>query len=243
MAAEWISIPKVEGNASRQAHCDLPKDTFEREMGKEGFYGPSTQFHHYHPPTSWSKIEGPLRPRAFDSTKLSNLTECPWQAPLLLSNKNILVRIWKTNSSMNHLVRNGDGDELLFVHQGNGDLFCDFGHMQFSEGDYIMLPRGTMWRIETQNALSLLMIEASNNSYQLPEKGVVGNHAIFDAAMLDTPCIDQAFIAQQNEVDWRVVVKRRRTLSTITYPFNPLMLSVGTVHFVRSVLICVISGS
>ena len=52
---------------------------------------------------------------------------------------------------MDHLVRNGDGDELLFVHAGAGDLFCDFGHLSYRDGDYIVLPRGTMWRIETSS--------------------------------------------------------------------------------------------
>ncbi len=45
------------------------------------------------------------------------------------------------------LARNADGDTLLFVHQGHGDLFCDFGHLAFEAGDYLYLPRGTMWRL------------------------------------------------------------------------------------------------
>jgi homogentisate 1,2-dioxygenase len=65
----WISLPKVEGTASRQAHADLPSGTFERELGKEGFYGPSTQMYHRHPPTGWDQVQGPLRPRAFDTTQ------------------------------------------------------------------------------------------------------------------------------------------------------------------------------
>ena len=27
----------IEGTASRQAHCDLPEGTFEREIGRAGF--------------------------------------------------------------------------------------------------------------------------------------------------------------------------------------------------------------
>jgi len=71
--------------------------------------------------------------------------------------------------------------------------------------------------------MDLLMIEATSSSYQLPEKGLVGNHAIFDPAMLDTPAIDAAFLAQQSDdAQWQVEVKRRNALSLITYPFNPL---------------------
>ena len=43
---KYISFPRVEGLASRQAHCDLPKGTYEREFGRDGFFGPSTHLYH-----------------------------------------------------------------------------------------------------------------------------------------------------------------------------------------------------
>ena len=51
--------------------ADLPPGTFERELGKEGFFGPATHMYHRHPPTAWTSWEGPLRPRAFDLSKLA----------------------------------------------------------------------------------------------------------------------------------------------------------------------------
>jgi len=218
----WIQLPRVEGNASRQAHADLPPGTFERELGKEGFYGPATQMHHRHPPTAWTTIEGPLRPHAFDTQKLAPQEACPWQASLLFSNAHTQIRFLKLEQDMDHLARNADGDELIFVHRGAGELYCDYGHLGFGEGDYLLLPRGTMWRIDVKEAVSALLIEATGDSYKLPDKGLVGNQAIFDPAVLEAPKIDEAFIAQQNEAEWRVVVKRRHLLSTLAYPFNPL---------------------
>lgn len=218
----WIQIPRIEGNSSRQAHADLPENTYERELGKEGFYGPATQMYHRHPPTGWLTIEGDIRPRAFDTRELKIRTNSPSDAGLLFSNANVRIRFVRLESGMDHLVRNADGDELLFVHEGSGDLFCDHGHLSFGEGDYLMLPRGTLWRVEVEKPVRLLMIEATNDSYRLPEKGLVSNQAIFDPAILDAPTIDQAFTAQQNENHWQVVVKRHNRLSTITFPFNPL---------------------
>ena len=49
-----INIPKIEGNASRQAHADLPTGTYEREISKEGFFGPSAHIYHRNPPTGWT---------------------------------------------------------------------------------------------------------------------------------------------------------------------------------------------
>ena len=222
MTGRWISFPRIEGTASRQAHADLPPDSFERELGKEGFYGPSTQMIHRHPPTGWSRFEGPLRPRAFDTNRLEKHADSLWDATLLMSNPYLQIRHWRAQQSMDHLVRNGDGDELVFVHEGSGELFCDYGHLTIRDGDYLMLPRGTLWRLEITAPVAALLIEATNDSYRLPDKGVVGEHAIFDPAALDMPRLDDAFRAQQTETEWRVVVKRRGSRSVITYPFNPL---------------------
>ncbi|HKX98138.1 MAG TPA: homogentisate 1,2-dioxygenase [Steroidobacteraceae bacterium] len=218
----YIGHPRVEGKASRQAHADLPPGTYEREMSKEGFFGPAAFFHHRHPPTGWSAFEGPLSPHAFDVTKLDAVTPHPWAAPDLLWNASVRIRFWRVSGKMDALARNADGDELLFVHQGRGDLYCDFGRLAFEPGDYVVLPRGTMWRLECAEPAALLMIEATNASYMLPEKGLVGGHAIFDPAMLDAPRVDEAFLAQQDEKTWRVAVKRRGAVSTVTFPYNPL---------------------
>jgi homogentisate 1,2-dioxygenase len=222
----WISFPRTAGKSSRQAHADLPEGTYERELGKEGFFGPATQMYHAHPPTGWIDWEGPLRPRAFDLTKLNTMASSPWEADDVLFNAHLRYRLWRTSGRMDHLVRNGDGDELLFVHAGEGELFCDWGRLGFREGDYIVLPRGAQWRVECAGAATILMIEATNESYRLPEKGLVGGHAIFDPAVLEVPAIDEAFKAQQTpkgkREEWRVRVKRRGQISTITYPYNPL---------------------
>ncbi|HEX7006213.1 MAG TPA: homogentisate 1,2-dioxygenase [Alphaproteobacteria bacterium] len=218
----WISVSRVEGLASRQAHADVPDGTYEREMSKEGFFGPAAHIHHRHPPTAWTDWEGPLRPRAFDLAKLTTPAASPWQATEVLVNAHVRFRHWRIEGAMKRLARNGDGDELLFVHSGAGDLYCDFGHLPFRDGDYIMLPRGTMWRVECDGAAEFLLIEATNDSYHLPDKGLVGRHAIFDPAMLDAPRINEMFEAQQDERRWQVEIKRRNAVSIVTYDFNPL---------------------
>jgi homogentisate 1,2-dioxygenase len=127
---------------------------------------------------------------------------------------------------MADLARNADGDELLFLHEGSGALHCDYGHLALEAGDYLLLPRGTMWRIEFAGPAMALLIEATNGAYRLPERGLLGPHAIFDPAMLDTPRIDDVFRGRQTppgkQENWRVRVKRRGQISTIAFPYNPL---------------------
>ncbi len=227
----YIQYPRSAGRASRQAHADLPAGTYEREMGKEGFFGPATFFHHRHPPTGWSSFEGPLRPHAFDLAALGAPMFSPWEAAPVLENAHCRLRWLKLAASMDHLVRNADGDELLFVHAGSAALYCDFGHLALEAGDYVVLPRGTMWRLECAAPVTGLLIEATNASYLLPEKGLVGPHAIFDPAVLDVPAIDEAFLAQQDagppgapagSREWSVRIKRRQQVSIARFPWNPL---------------------
>ncbi len=222
---KFVSFPRVVGNASRQAHADLPPGTYERELGKEGFFGPATHMYHRHPPTAWTNWEGPLRPRAFDLNRLDQPGDggSPWAAPRLLGNAALDLRYWKVPANMQALARNADGDQLLFLHAGRGEFFCDYGHLSVTAGDYLVIPRGTMWRIEPAAPLSVLMVEATGSSFQLPDRGIVGAHAIFDPAILDVPSLDDAFLAQQQpRREWQVQIKRQNGISTVTYPFNPL---------------------
>lgn len=223
MARKWISASRIEGEASRQAHADLPAGTYEREISKEGFFGPAAFLHHKRPPTGWVKFEGPLRPRAFDLVRLKEAANTPWAAPVVLKNAACEIRFWKLSTPMDGLARNADGDQLLFVHAGEGDLFCDYGRIAYEAGDYIVLPRGTMWRLAPGRASAFLMIEATNTHYTLPDKGLVGPHAIFDPALLDAPKMDEVFRTHQaDDGETPVEIKKRGAISVATYPYNPL---------------------
>lgn len=223
MARNWIPVRGAQGEHSRQAHADMPAGTYEREISKEGFFGPAAFIHHPRPPTGWSDFEGPLRPRAFDLARLNAAPGSPWDAPVVLQNAATEMRFWKLTAPMPALARNADGDQLLFVHQGQGDLFCDYGHLAYEAGDYLYLPRGTMWRLSPTSATAILTIQATNSHFTLPDKGMLGGHAIFDPAILDTPELNAAFKAHQAEDgETRVEIKKRGQVSVVTYPYNPL---------------------
>ncbi len=219
----WIQTFKKSGKTAKQAHYDLPDNTYEREVGKEGFFGPVTHFYHQNPPTNWSDFEGELRPRAFDTNTFKPGQKCPFEAPVILHNASVQIRMLKYQGKMDHLVSNADGDDLLFMHRGGAELYCDYGHISLKEGDYLTLPRCTRWRLETDDDCEILMIECSNQHYQFPDKGLLGPNAIVDPAVLDVPAINEQFLAQQNnDQQWHVVIKHRQKLSKQIFPYNPL---------------------
>ncbi|MDH4384886.1 MAG: homogentisate 1,2-dioxygenase [Caulobacter sp.] len=219
----WIPVRGAQGRHSRQAHADLPEGTYEREMSKEGFFGPAAFLYHPRPPTGWSSFEGPLRPRAFDLNRLDEPRASPWDAPVVLHNAATEMRFWKPGPGLTELARNADGDLLLFIHAGDGDLFCDFGRIGYRAGDYLYLPRGTMWRLAPVSDTAILSIQATNSHFTLPDKGLLGPHAIFDPAVLDTPIMDEGFRDHQAMAGaFPVRIKRRGAVSTATYGYNPL---------------------
>jgi homogentisate 1,2-dioxygenase len=223
MARNWIPVRGAQGDHSRQAHADMPAGTYEREISKEGFFGPAAFLHHRRPPTGWVKFEGPLRPRAFDLARLNEAQTSPWNAPVVLHNAAVEVRFWKLAEPMPALARNADGDQLLFVHHGAGELFCDYGRIVYAAGDYLYLPRGTMWRLTPSDPTSILMIQATNTHFSSPDKGLLGGHALYDPAMLDTPQMDEAFrVHQAQEGEFPVEIKKRGQVSIATFPYNPL---------------------
>ena len=188
----YIRFPRADGTHSRQAHADLPAGTFEREMGKDGFFGPAAHFHHRHPPTAWTRFSGALNPHAYDLNLLPAKGDSPWDATPFMHNGDVRIRHWKTSRAMDCLVRNQDGDELLFIHDGAGEFFCDWGHLTYRDGDYIVIPRGGMWRIAPSASTTLLLIECTEGTYTMPEKGIVGPHAIFDPGDARCPGMDAA---------------------------------------------------
>ena len=97
---DYIRLSKVEGTASRQAHTDLPEGTYEREMSKEGFFGPAAHLYHQRPPTGWIDWEGPLRPRAFYLNQLNYRPNSPFEAATVLHNAHVKLRFWRASGKM-----------------------------------------------------------------------------------------------------------------------------------------------
>lgn len=222
--SQWnFKAPIVQGVAPRQAHSQIPEGLWERELARDAFFGATTDFYHRNPPTAWCSIDkaGP-RPHRFETREGIELTPSPWSASELLVNPHIRIRYWKTTGHMDHLVRNADGDELLFVQHGVCELFCDFGHITLTKGDYFALPRGTMWRTESNGTVEMLLIESTDAPYRLPEGSQLGRHLPFDPGVLDVPQLNEQYRSQKRKIKTTLRVKHTGRISEVVYPFNPL---------------------
>ena len=207
----------IRGRASRQAHADLPEGTVEEEHGREGFSGAASHLYRLRPPTGWSSIDGPLRPHALDANKLPT-GDRDGLPVVLLENADLRIGWWtRPEGTSEWFLRNAQGDALYLVHDGEGRLETEYGPLAYRAGDYLLVPRGTTHRVAATAATRLLTVEAVGGCLRLPDRGLLGRHALFDPAMIEVPEAE----AIDEEGEFTVVVKREGHDTTVVYPFHP----------------------
>ncbi|MCA9516951.1 MAG: homogentisate 1,2-dioxygenase [Myxococcales bacterium] len=220
-----MTIPHVKGRVARQAHVGLPEGTCEEEYARSGFSGAYAHLYRSEPPVGWTRIEGPLRPRAFDPTKDATPRAGDWLADrrALLANDDVVVSFGTLTAAMGYAFRNADADEILFVHQGGGTLESDFGPIAYRRGDYLVIPRGTAYRLVPVDNTALLVCE-TRGEVRFPERGMLGQHALFDPAVVEvpTPEAGASTLAANAAGEWELRVKRRSEITRVFYPFCPL---------------------
>ena len=64
----------------------------------------------------------------------------------LMWNEDVEISLCRPDSQMDYFFRNGEGDEVIFVHEGSGTLETIFGDVPYKDGDYVVIPRGTTYR-------------------------------------------------------------------------------------------------
>jgi homogentisate 1,2-dioxygenase len=213
--------PLKKGRVSDQAHVALPEGTYEEEHGRKGFYGKSAHLYHAHPPTGWIRFEGKLRPHCFDLNALepTDLHDADGAPVAFLGNNDVVLSVSRRSDAMPFCFRNADGDELYFVHRGSGVIETDFGPLEYEKGDYIHLPRAVTYRVKPGTADNFFLIVESKTEFEQPEKGLLGQHALYDPAVVVTP--EPAPILD-DEREWEVRIKCENEYSKVFYPFHPM---------------------
>ncbi|MBM3329252.1 MAG: homogentisate 1,2-dioxygenase [Calditrichaeota bacterium] len=209
------NIHIVKGQVARWAHAGLPDGTYEEEWGRYGFSGPVTHLYHLHPPTGWKAIDGPLRPHALAPLKMPVKDG---ERGIFLYNPDVAMGIECAETEWDYFFRNGEADEVLFVHTGSGRIETQLGPLNYRRGDYLHLPRGTTYRLIPKEATTLLTIEAFSGPLQQPDRGLIGQHALYDPAILEYPEPSP----DKNLRAWKIRVKRLGAVTTFTYDHSPM---------------------
>lgn len=212
-------FPLIKGNVTKQAHVGVPDGTYEEEHARQGFFGRASHLFHLHPPTAWRRIEGPLRPRLLRGQDLpAGASDSDGRPIMLMRHATVGIGVVRLTRAPGHFVRNGDGDEVHFIHAGRGTYETDYGPLGYEPGDYLWLPKGTTYRTLPAGDTFGLVIE-SRRELHWPERGLLGQHAFIDLAMVETPEPKPCRAAGE---EFEVRVKRHGEWTSFYYDFHPL---------------------
>lgn len=211
-----------KGKVARQAHVDIPEGLVEEEYAREGFFGRTSHMYRSSPPTGWIDIKGDLKPELINVFAMRGLDKSDFldgRTPFLF-NEDVVLSMSKLLEPTPYYFRNADGDECHFIHSGSGRLETDFGPIEYEKGDYIIFPRGTVYRYSPSNETMILIVESAGE-ISIPDRGMLGDHALFDPGVITVPTPEPHTNGKVGGT-YDLKIKRLEKITTVTYPFNPI---------------------
>jgi len=206
-----------QGSHTKQAHKGIPEGYFEEEQGREGFFGPVSHLIRKNPSTHWVNIEGNLKPRLFDLVELPKANKLQ----RVVHNREVAIyQLWVTlNQETKTAFRNSDGDTLYFCHKGEGVVLTDYGLLNYTRGQYIVIRKCMTHTIVPSKDSNFFVIEAREGYFTEPDRGMVGRHAVYDIANIGKPDLDQQqeFFKKDKQEIIDVSVKRNDQLTKFQY--------------------------
>ncbi|HEX4373999.1 MAG TPA: homogentisate 1,2-dioxygenase, partial [Puia sp.] len=173
-------IPQKRHTQFRKADGSLYA---EQLFSTEGFSNDYSLLYHCHPPTEIIKTDEPisvapkiaeekmLKHRSFEGFKIKPQKDYLQSRKTILVNSDCQISLAAPEESMkDYFFKNADADELIFVHEGTGTLKTMYGNLTFGYGDYLLIPRGTIYQIEFTDNHNRLLIVESFTPVRFPKK-------------------------------------------------------------------------
>jgi len=173
-------IPPKRHTIFRKPNGDL---YYEQLFGTIGFDGMSTNSYHEHRPTQVREIKRQYnvapkiaksnniqsyRLRGFQVTPENDYLE---SRKIVLTNSDCHIALAAPKqSTQDYFYKNTDSDELLFIHRGSGKLRTMLGNLDFKYGDYLLIPRGMIYKIDFDTEDNRLFIVESRRPIYTPKR-------------------------------------------------------------------------
>ncbi len=155
----------------------------EQLFSTEGFSNDYSLLYHCHPPTQIIKTEPQvdvspqiaeekmLQHRCFEGFTIKPAKDfLQSRIPVLVNSDCHIVLASPQQSMQDYFYKNTDADEMIFVHEGSGTVHTQYGELTFGYGDYIILPRGTIYQIEFADENNRLFIVESFSPLRFPKR-------------------------------------------------------------------------
>jgi len=144
----------------------------EEVMGLEGFSGNESILYHLTSPCRVQEL-GDFRPierNEWIPKQHKPLHLKTWDVKpegdalsgrqLLMWNSDVEISLCRPTEPMDYFFRNGEGDEVIFVHEGSGTIESIFGDLPYKPGDYAVIPRGTTYRFVPEGEQRYVVFES-----------------------------------------------------------------------------------
>ena len=208
----------------------------EQLFSTEGFSNDYSLLYHIHPPTQIIRSgaavsvqpavaeEKMLKHRSFEGFNIKPQKDWLQSRRPVLVNNDCHVSLAAPQESMkDYFFKNAEADEVIFVHEGKGTLKTMYGDLPFSYGDYLVVPRGTIYKAELDGKDNRLFIVESFSPIRFPKKylskyGQLLEHSPYCERDIRPPVNLQAF---EEQGEFLIKTKKKGMLYDIHYRNHP----------------------
>jgi homogentisate 1,2-dioxygenase len=208
----------------------------EELVSTEGFSGMYSLVYHTYPPTLVKKLGEPysVEPKIAHEKHLRHTSLLGFnidpEDDYLKSRKPVLVNqdlqislAAPRNSMTDYFYKNSQADEIIFIHKGTGVLKSGFGNISFGYGDYLIVPRGTIYQIEFNTTDNRLFIIESYSPVRFPKRyqnqfGQLMEHAPFCERDIRRP---NNLVTHDEKGDFPIFIKKQGLIYPYVYGTHP----------------------
>jgi len=228
------------GKIPHKRHTTFKKPTgeyhYEQLFGTIGFDGMSSLLYHLHRPTQVKEIlksysvepkiavernMKSLRLHGFKVDPVDDYLES--RVPVLVNSDCHIILAAPKKSTKDYFYKNADADEVIFVHEGSGVLKTFLGNIEFSSGDYLMIPRGIIYQLHVHSESNRLFIVESFSPVYTPKRyrnwfGQHLEHSPFCERDLRAPSNLETF---DEKGDFLIKIKKQGMIHEYIYATHP----------------------
>ena len=209
---------------------------YEQLFGTEGFHGMSSLLYHVHRPTQVKEIlkSYSVAPQVAIDKNIKALLlkgfEIKPEDDFLASRKTLLFNsdcsiglAAPRKSQSTYFYKNADADEMIFIHKGSGTLKTFMGNIAFTEGDYLIIPRGMIFQMHFNTSENRLLYCESFAPYYTPKRyknshGQLLEHSPFCERDFKLP---SELEAHDEKGDFIIKIKKENTMHELVYATHP----------------------
>ena len=209
-AEELVSTHGFSNVYSLIYHCHPP--TLVKEVGEAKNIKPEVAYERFLKSQSFKGFEVQPKDDYLES-----------RVPVLLNNDLVISLASPKKGTEGYFFKNSDADEMIFIHEGSGTLTTIYGKLEFKYGDYVIVPRGTIYQIDFETENNRLLIMDSFSPIEPPknyrnEYGQLEEHSPYCERDIRKP-VD---METHDELgDFKVFIKKQDMLYPYTYASHP----------------------